>query len=253
MRIILIHPNPLFSEGLRRILMGTPFQLACLVEAPDQIPAKLRNRGCNLFFVVGGNSSTERVGSVRAITQEYTSARIVAIGDHSEPSEVLTALEAGASGYLRETMSCEALVKALELVILGETVLPTQCIKQLPARADPIHESARLLPKPQPANGAQLSEVALSTREAAILRHLVHGASNKVIALRLAITEATVKVHIKAILRKMRVKNRTQAAIWAMNYLLSASEVLEERRAIVHGKSIAPSEPSYPVPNGHAY
>jgi two-component system nitrate/nitrite response regulator NarL len=234
--------------------MGTPFPLACLVEAPDQIPKKLRNTGCNLFFVVGGSTPAERVASVRDITQEYTSARIVVIGDHSEPSEVLAVLEAGASGYLREQMSCEALVKALELVILGETVLPAQCIKQLPARIHPVHESARMLPRPQPANAVQLSEVALSTREAAILHHLVHGASNKVIALRLAITEATVKVHIKAILRKIRVKNRTQAAIWAMNYLQSASEIsLEERHAIVHGKSNAPSEPSYPVPNGHAY
>jgi two-component system nitrate/nitrite response regulator NarL len=234
--------------------MGTPFPLACLVEAPDQIPAKLRTTGCNLFFVVGGNSPTERVERVRAITQEYASARIVVIGDHSETGEVLTALEAGASGYLRETMSCEALVKALELVILGETVLPTQSIKQLPARADPIQESLRMLPKPQPANAAQLNEVAFSAREVTILRHLVNGASNKVIALRLAITEATVKVHVKAILRKMHVKNRTQAAIWAMNHLLSASEIsLEQRRAIVDGKSNAPSEPSTPVLNGHAF
>jgi two-component system, NarL family, nitrate/nitrite response regulator NarL len=53
----------------------------------------------------------------------------------------------------------------------------------------------------------------LSAREAAILKALVQGASNKVIAYRLCITEATVKVHVKAVLRKIRVQNRTQAAI----------------------------------------
>ena len=53
----------------------------------------------------------------------------------------------------------------------------------------------------------------LSGREAAILGGLVLGAANKVIAYQLKITEATVKVHVKAILRKIRVKNRTQAAI----------------------------------------
>jgi two-component system, NarL family, nitrate/nitrite response regulator NarL len=62
----------------------------------------------------------------------------------------------------------------------------------------------------------QLSQ--LSSRETAILSSLVRGAANKVIANQLKITEATVKVHIKAILRKIRVKNRTQAAIWAMQH-----------------------------------
>jgi len=57
----------------------------------------------------------------------------------------------------------------------------------------------------------------LSTREKCILRCLVEGDSNKIIARNVKIAEATVKVHVKAILRKIRVHNRTQAAIWAMN------------------------------------
>ena len=57
----------------------------------------------------------------------------------------------------------------------------------------------------------------LSRREMLILRMLMQGASNKVIARNLVITESTVKVHMKAILRKLRLQNRTQAAIWARN------------------------------------
>jgi DNA-binding CsgD family transcriptional regulator len=59
----------------------------------------------------------------------------------------------------------------------------------------------------------------LSRRETSILRLLMQGTSNKVIARQLTITEATVKVHIKAILRKLRLHNRTQAAMWASNHL----------------------------------
>ena len=59
----------------------------------------------------------------------------------------------------------------------------------------------------------------LSRRELAILRNLTDGASNKMIALKLVITESTVKVHMKAILRKLRLQNRTQAAIWARSHL----------------------------------
>ena len=58
----------------------------------------------------------------------------------------------------------------------------------------------------------------LSPREKSILRCLIEGDSNKSIARKIDIAEATVKVHVKAILRKIRVQNRTQAAIWAMNH-----------------------------------
>jgi DNA-binding NarL/FixJ family response regulator len=66
-------------------------------------------------------------------------------------------------------------------------------------------------------NGAGHAVPSLSRRETLILRMLMQGASNKVIARNLVITESTVKVHMKAILRKLRLQNRTQAAIWARN------------------------------------
>jgi len=68
---------------------------------------------------------------------------------------------------------------------------------------------------------SQVNDVvpSLSRCEMLILRMLMEGASNKVIARRLVITESTVKVHMKAILRKLRLQNRTQAAIWARNHV----------------------------------
>jgi diguanylate cyclase (GGDEF)-like protein len=67
--------------------------------------------------------------------------------------------------------------------------------------------------------GAALRDIVrLSNREQMILKQLMHGAPNKCIARALNIAEATVKVHIKSLLRKIRVENRTQAAIWAMNH-----------------------------------
>ena len=66
-------------------------------------------------------------------------------------------------------------------------------------------------------NGAGQGVPSLSRRETLILRMLMQGASNKIIARNLVITESTVKVHMKAILRKLRLQNRTQAAIWARN------------------------------------
>ena len=72
----------------------------------------------------------------------------------------------------------------------------------------------------EPSSESQTSDVAqgLSRRERLILRMLTEGASNKVIALKFVITESTVKVHMKTILRKLRLQNRTQAAMWARDH-----------------------------------
>ena len=105
------------------------------------MPQKFHNTGRDLFFIVGGNDPADRAQSVRAILRQHTSARIVVIGHCNEASEVMSALEAGASGYIRDTMSCEALLKALELVMLNEIVLPANFIKHLPRWTGPIHET----------------------------------------------------------------------------------------------------------------
>jgi two-component system nitrate/nitrite response regulator NarL len=73
-------------------------------------------------------------------------------------------------------------------------------------------------------NVDEVSPRGLSARETVILRCLMQGDSNKLIARRFDITEATVKVHVKAILRKIHAKNRTQAAIWAASNLRSVGQ-----------------------------
>lgn len=108
-------------------------------------------------------------------------------------------------GYLVKELSCDRLAGALRLTALGEKVLPSQIAASL-GRAPAISRCWD-----GATNGSNLT-----TREVDILRCLVEGEANKVISRRLSIADATVKVHIKAILRKLRVRNRTQAAIWAV-------------------------------------
>jgi len=153
-------------------------------------------------------------------TRQNPMAHIVVLSDRCTPKDALALLHAGADGYLPKNISCEALIKALELVMLGVTILPTgvgrllgggiaiKCDQQLepasaPKTCDPVSTPRRL-----------------SDRETEILQCLSRGESNKHIARLFNITEATVKVHIKAILRKISVKNRTQAAVWAQHHFL---------------------------------
>jgi two-component system nitrate/nitrite response regulator NarL len=226
---VLVHPSQLFSEGLRRILLGTNFHLNCLATSSDRVPIKFLNSGRDLLFIIGGKDFAGTAENVRAIVRQHASARVAVIGDRGTASEVLCALEAGASAYLRETMNCKALVNALELVMLGETVLPTQFIKDFVLKdLAGVHETRPALgATARPRDPTQQSRN-LSKREAAILHYLIEGVSNKSIARNLVITQATVKVHVKAILRKIRVKNRTQAAIWGMQHSLNGACYAEE-------------------------
>jgi two-component system, NarL family, nitrate/nitrite response regulator NarL len=124
----------------------------------------------------------------------------------------------GATSFVDENLATPSLVKELELLTLGEPMISDFILKQLLHHSEEIVATLAVNER-QPSDTRQQTEPGLqfSGRETAILNRLVQGASNKVIAHQLQITEATVKFHVKAILRKIRVKNRTQAAIWALN------------------------------------
>jgi two-component system, NarL family, nitrate/nitrite response regulator NarL len=106
------------------------------------------------------------------------------------------------SGILTYDLSADAFVRSLLLISSGERVFPHNLASGRKS-APPSFEDR--------SNGARLSR-----REKEILSHLVAGHSNKLIARELGIAEATVKVHLKSVQRKIRVENRTQAAIWAL-------------------------------------
>jgi two-component system nitrate/nitrite response regulator NarL len=152
-------------------------------------------------LVISGQPVTAEA-DLRALRDAFPTARIVVLADDLSVDVLRLAMGGGADGFLIKTVSPEALIQSLQLILLGEKVFPTNL-------------AALLLD--MNAVSPQHSVRGLSPREQEILQALVTGASNKLIAIRLGITEATVKVHLKTLLRKLDVNNRTQAAIWAMN------------------------------------
>ena len=136
------------------------------------------------------------------------------------------ALQTGVDGLCSTAMSCETLIKALELVMLGETFIApafTFSLADEASRRQQARADGAIVTGPAAVALANM----LSPREVQILRHLTQGASNKHIARELGLAEATVKVHLKAILRKVRAANRTQAAMWAQQHMgLAANDRL---------------------------
>jgi len=140
------------------------------------------------------------------LLRETIRARIVLMVDECDATNIAEAFRSDVvDGFLNKTVACEPLAGILRLVALGERYLPLEALEVFGpcGRSGSLH---RKMPIIAPN---------LSGREVQILGCLTDGDSNKLISRRLQIADATVKVHVKSILRKLRVKNRTQAAIWA--------------------------------------
>jgi two-component system nitrate/nitrite response regulator NarL len=218
---VLICQNLLLRTGISHILSGTRFaltkepydDLSGLPVFTDSVPM--------LFIICENRSTNEYAVAVEELKAQHSSARVVVLADSMDPEAVMQLCRTGLDGFCPTSMDRHALVKALEIVILGETYIPASIgltlldqVRQ-GRRASHFGNGTAFAPANDPA--AHLNK--LSEREAQILRCLTLGASNKVIARELGVAEATVKVHIKAILRKVKASNRTQAAMWATGHL----------------------------------
>ncbi len=227
-------PARLCREGLQHLLAASQFSVSVVGETLTDVfaippcPAALDLVICRL----GRDADVHaELAEMRRAKDDNPGLRFVVLSDVLDRDLLQRAIAAGADAVLSMDISPEILHRALEFVMLGQQMFPAlvadagmsqnpdlipfprRCIAPVAVPApEPRDAPARLL-LPVPDRGG---DVSLSDREAQILQCLVNGASNKLIARDLDITEATVKVHIKGLLRKVRVNNRTQAAIWGV-------------------------------------
>jgi two-component system, NarL family, nitrate/nitrite response regulator NarL len=215
---LLVEPNTLLREGLKRILSETSYSLAASAASLDEARRDwVPGSEPFLLIIDAVNDHEAKCSQVAQLKAELPSARVLMLVDQYDLKRVLAAYQAGADAYLIKSVSCEVLVKSLDLVMLGEAVFPSAVLNLLQEQANGDEETSYEQPDDDPESPPR----GLSVRETVILRCLMEGDSNKLIARKFDITEATVKVHVKAILRKIRAKNRTQAAIWAASHLPS--------------------------------
>jgi two-component system nitrate/nitrite response regulator NarL len=206
----LICRNALLRTGISHILADTPFVVAAeTFDNRSALPA-IANETPVLVLLCESLSAHVYEDTLKKLNAQCPFARVVVLADHLEPQAVVRLCAAGLDGLCPTAMPKAALLKALELVMLGETFIPgsvsLELLKQEPR---PQLGDGRVAPVPDTPEGMGK----LSKREVQILHCLTQGASNKLIARELGVAEATVKVHLKRILRKLKAANRTQAAI----------------------------------------
>ncbi len=219
--IILVGKSILLREGLARILRSANFRILASVScADDLLPSKLQLHQPLFLVIHTGDDCDAAVEQIKQFRNQHPGGRIAIVADHYRLSELVSAFRAGANGYFVDVMACDVFIKSIELLMMGETIFPPAFLSfVLDPKGDRIEQTAPRNEKNQAILIGTDNTLApqLSTREKLILRCLVEGDSNKCIARKIDIAEATVKVHVKAILREIRVQNRTQAAIWGMN------------------------------------
>jgi two-component system, NarL family, nitrate/nitrite response regulator NarL len=218
---VLVARNSLFREGLLLILSTTAFRVCKVAATIDDLSLQPTRTSRPFLYLIGtGGDHAVTAPTVEHLRKQNPSARIVVLSDRCELNNALAVLRAGADGYVFEQISRDALIKSLDLVMLGVTILPAPLMRLIGEEHEMVSEDDSAVPATQ-TDLPTFDHMprTLSQREMAILRSLMQGEPNKIIARQFDITEATVKVHIKAILRKISVRNRTQAAVWAHSHL----------------------------------
>jgi NarL family two-component system response regulator LiaR len=213
-RVLLVDDHVVVRKGLRALLDRDP-GIEVTGEAEDgeqalQTLARLRPDVILMDLEMPGMGGIE---ATRQIAQEHPNARIVVLTSHAAEHDVLPALKAGALGYVLKHSAPEDVLHAIRQAHLGEPVLDPSVARLL------LQELHRPAAAKQPRTPDPLSE-----RELEVLRLIARGLSNQEIADRLVVGEATVRSHVSAILRKLQLASRTQAALYALREGLAALE-----------------------------
>jgi two-component system nitrate/nitrite response regulator NarL len=216
--VVLIGANNLFLQGLRHLL--DPAQFALAGEARDLASwqALLDDDAAPDLLVADLNGCSEvDLDSLQGLRARCAELRIVVLANELCLADMARLLKAGVDGYLLKDLSAEALSLSLLLVMQGEKALPSSLASVL---AEDLRSAA---------NGAGKAHKHLTEREEQILRCLLNAYSNKHIARALNISEGTVKVHLKSLMKKISAGNRTQAALWARNNGIANGELATGR------------------------
>lgn len=255
---IIIEPRSLVREALESLMATHSYRVVYGVGSTASIPNPTIVSDGPKLVILSGPSVDEAVSEATVIRQMWPDSKIMLLFESSAADASLRLMTSQVDGYVPLSVSPDTLISTLDLILSKDIRVMIVPGKKHPSadRSNaslPVSDGSneahrisrgtdRLIPSPgaaayraeQTDSGVAADAEtgnhgdygvlpppnlpSLSDREAQILHGLIQGHANKVIARTCDITEATVKVHMKSILRKIRVANRTQAAIWALEH-----------------------------------
>lgn len=207
-KILLVDDHTLFREGVQLLLKQLDDNVEVMSGGTCRRGLELADAHPDFDLVLLDFELPDQNGfeGLAVLRERHPSVPIVMMSARDDPGTVIEALDRGAMGFIPKTSSTELMLNALRLVLAGGTYIPPEAIA---GHAPVIPSTGSAAPR----SSKSLADLGLTERQIDVLRLLVQGRSNKLICRELDLAEGTVKTHMTAVLRTLRVTNRTQAII----------------------------------------
>lgn len=210
-RIMIVDDQSLIRDGLAMILNLRPeLEVVGTASDGDEVVKKVKQLQPEIILMDIRMPRMNGVEGTRLVREKFPYIKVLMLTTFSDSELIFEALEQGASGYLLKDMETDAIAQAILTVHSGGVVLPQDITAQIIEELKKTKVAVECNP---PEQLKQLTE-----REVDVLRAIGLGLNNKEIAEKLFITEGTVKNHVSNLISKLELRDRTQAAIYAVRY-----------------------------------
>ena len=210
MKILVVDDHVLIREAMRGVLRELRGEAAVILEASDSRQAKHQleqNPDVELVLLDLGLPDQDGLEMLSDLRNRYPTISVVVLSAQQDRDTVMKALDLGALGFIPKSGQREVMLSAFNLIFSGGIYIPPEILNRREAATAP-----RAAPAPSKAGAADLG---LTERQIQVLALMMQGKSNKAISRVLDLAEPTVKIHVSAILKALKVANRTEAVIAA--------------------------------------
>jgi DNA-binding NarL/FixJ family response regulator len=214
MKILVIEDHVLMREALRGVLKELKGDAAVIVEAPDSRQAMRQieqNPDVELVLLDLGLPDRDGFEILSELAERYPTISVVVHSAHQDRERVMKALDLGAIGFIPKSAQREVMLSAFNLIFSGGIYIPPEILDRRQATPMPAQTGPASSPKAR----VSAADLGLTERQMEVLALMMRGKSNKAICRVLDLAEPTVKVHVSAILKALKVTNRTEAVLTA--------------------------------------
>lgn len=210
-RVLVVDDHTVVRKGLCSLLTSK-YGIEVLGEAADGVEAVEKARELQPDVILIDLVMPRKTGleAIIEIKRDDPGAKILVLTSFSEDAQIAAAIKAGAMGYVLKDASPDELIHTIQGVHMGKLSIPASMMQVVMAKSDETGQTTR--------------DDELTDREVDVLRELARGRSNQEIAKVLGVSTTTVRSHVSSILRKLKLENRTQAALYAIDIGLIISD-----------------------------
>ena len=214
MKILVVEDHVLMREALSGVLKELKGDAAVIVEAPDSRQAMRlieQNPDVELVLLDLGLPDRDGFEILSELAERYPTISVVVHSAHQDRERVMKALDLGAVGFIPKSAQREVMLSAFNLIFSGGIYIPPEILDR--GQATPMSAQTRPASSLKPPVSA--ADLGLTERQTEVLALMMRGKSNKAICRVLDLAEPTVKIHVSAILKALKVANRTEAVLTA--------------------------------------